>query len=324
MTLLAAALALDASYKFSPSTKVEYRVKVAYDGFLPLLGGNEGKAVVDLLVKVEGLEPKTWQRAACELTEFGMTFNDAKIPLGIEDAKPFFPRTTVSVDKFGTVQESDAPNLKVPVRLPGLDVQRFPDVTFLPVTLPSGGLVVGRPWTFQKAFSGSPMHYECAVVRLDGQVATISLKVRQNWSGFENEAVEEVGSVAEAVSRTETQTIGSGTVVFDSGRGLVSSLRLVSNSETKVTDIKSGKVTVRKLASEVSSDLVAPVPRTVVAPPRAGLWGVVDRAVKTGRGMWETGSAWVSTARLFLVYGLRTLPGIGGLLPQIPWLGGGR
>ena len=41
------------------------------------------------------------------------------------------------------MHESDAPNVKLPVRLPGLDVKRFPDITYVPIQFPDRELKTG-------------------------------------------------------------------------------------------------------------------------------------------------------------------------------------
>ena len=150
MTGLAAALVLaPAAYKFDAGALHTYKVNVQFEGYLPVLGGNEGIVDVKMGVKVEGLKPEGEAlRAASELTAFELNFNEVPLPLTLENAVEYFPRTTIQATPLCKILKSDAPNIALPVRLPGLDVKRFPDITYMPLELPAGGLEAGNSWTF--------------------------------------------------------------------------------------------------------------------------------------------------------------------------------
>ena len=161
-----------------PLAPMNYDLRVVFTGMIPILGGNEGEADVRLGVQVQGLGVKdNVAKATSELTSAKLIFNGGTLPLTLDNVKDFFPKTTVEFSPQGKILKSDAPDVDLPVRLPGLDVKRFPDITYLPVEFPNKELAIGDKWSFEKSFAGSPVTYECELTKLDEKTATISLKV---------------------------------------------------------------------------------------------------------------------------------------------------
>jgi hypothetical protein len=128
LSLLALATITPVAYRFPLDRPLQYDVQVVFEGYIPLLGGQEGKVEVNLGVKVQGLAPDSdaKPRAASELNAFKILFNGADLTaIGLDSAKAYFPKTTVSLTPEGRVLKTDAPDVEIPVRLPGLDVKRF-------------------------------------------------------------------------------------------------------------------------------------------------------------------------------------------------------
>ncbi|MBX3112943.1 MAG: hypothetical protein KF836_00100 [Fimbriimonadaceae bacterium] len=329
LTLVAASAMAMGVYQFDATTKLDYDVAVVFNGFLPLLGGNEGKAEVNMGVRVVGLSKEAGSlRASSELTAFDIKFNGAKLPLDIESAKGYFPKTTVSMTPGGKVLKSDAPNIMLPVRLPGLDVKRFPDITYLPIELDGNELKLGGKWEFSRIFGDSPMQYSCTVSEMKGDLATIAVTVKQEYEVLEDESLEVVKSEKDAVSRVKTVLNGSGTVVFDAAKGAARTVAMKNSSVSTVTSISDGSKTERKLDSTLNVKLkgiadpaVKPAANTTkpATPPtlidQAGnLW---NSAVKAGQNAWQTGAGYVSLARMAFGMFAAQIPGLQPFLKQI-------
>jgi len=131
--ILAAALSLalldpvTPSYDFPASPPETYQVQLKFQGFIPLLGGQEGTAEVDFSMAVNGVAAGSdgMPRVAGSLTSFKALFNDAELPVKLEDAQNYFPKTTITMTPQGKVLSTDAPDVPVPVKLPGMDVKRL-------------------------------------------------------------------------------------------------------------------------------------------------------------------------------------------------------
>ncbi len=178
MTLLALGLLLTpAEYRFEPKTDLTYDVKVSFDGFLPLLGGNEGKADVIMVVRVKGQAAEGSElKATNEINSCEILFNGARLPLSLENVIDYFPKTTIQVTPQGKITKNDAPNRNLPVRLPGLDVRRFPDITYVPIEFPAEGITEGKSWTFSKVFGESELTYTCTLTAIRNDRALLNVK----------------------------------------------------------------------------------------------------------------------------------------------------
>ncbi|MBL8067623.1 MAG: hypothetical protein JNM28_04175 [Armatimonadetes bacterium] len=311
------------AYQFTPATKLDYDVNVVFDGFLPLMGGNEGVADVKFGVQVNGLEPKDGGlRSTIELTAFELSFNGGKIPmLDVESARAYFPKAEVLSTAQGKVLKNSAPEVSLPVRLPGLDVRRFPDITYLPVEFDPKGLEVGSTWSFDRMFGDTPMHYECVAVKETGGTLTeISVKVSQDYEVLEDETLEIVPELKGATSRVKTTLRGTGTVLFDTKRGAAVKVDMANSSTSVVTDIKSGKQSTRKLDSKLSVKLKgfempgagsAAAPATGPTTPIQTVAGWFQGAWNAGQDLWNQGVGYATLARMAMGVFLSQIPGGG-------------
>jgi len=320
ISLVAAAAIASGAYQFDATTKLDYDVNVVFEGFLPLLGGNEGVADVKMGVRVNGLAPDDLGiRSASELTAFEISFNGGKLPLDVESAKVYFPKTTVTSTKLGKVLKSNAPELNLPVRLPGLDVRRFPDITYLPVELSGKDLKAGENWKFDRLFGDAPMNYDCTVSSVDNSgLVSIAVKVRQEYEVWEDETLEVVQEEKGATARVKTILDGSGTVVFDSVKGVSVAADMKNATTSDVRDLKSGKSTTRKLNSTLKVRLKGVELKSsgVVASVPAKQGTLLDQSVgffknvwDSGKDLWSQGVGYAMLLRATLGFFLHQVPG---------------
>lgn len=323
LTVLASAALAPYAYGFAQKSEWNYQVNVTFDGFLPILGGNEGKAEVAMGVKVDGLGADgDNQKASNEMTDFALSFNGSKLPLTLENAQDYFPKTTVTITPQGKIVKNDAPDKQLPVKLPGLDVKRFPDITYLPVELPADGKVEsGTKWTFTKSFGGSDIDYTCRVDKVEGDLATISVKVHQIYTVLENEALEVVKDKNDAVAEVTTELDGKGTVIFDSKRGIVTSVDMANQSVSTGKNFEEKMDIYRKLDSTLKVRLVDKKAAPAVSSGGSGgsggggfsaqLQSFWSTAVKTGQKMWLSAADWVAMVKIALGLAWKKFPGIG-------------
>lgn len=259
LSLLLSSLLVPISYGFTPGVKATYDVEVIFNGYIPIFGGQEGKVEVSMSVDVEGLAPDAEKRAraASEIKAFGVVFNGSKLPLGLDAVQSFFPRTTVSLSAEGKVLKTDAPDLSLPVRLPGLDVKRFPDITYLPIEFPSEGIEEGKAFTFKKQFGDSNALYTVTPISIKEDSVELDVKMAQTYTVLEDAGLNVVKDEKEAVSRVSTELSGAGKVVFDRKRGMAGSILIDTTAVSKVTTIKTKETTERKLATTLKVKLKA-------------------------------------------------------------------
>jgi len=127
MIALLAALALTpVSYNLAGKT-VNYDLALGFDGFVPILGGNIAKVNVNvgLVVKGQGADAAGNPMAVCDVSSLKVVYNDAVLPFNEDNVRKFFPNTATFTPQ-GKVLKDDAPQIDLPIQLPGLDVKRFP------------------------------------------------------------------------------------------------------------------------------------------------------------------------------------------------------
>ena len=331
MTLLALGILLTpAEYRFEPKTDLTYDVKVSFDGFLSLLGGNEGKADVIMVVRVKGLAPEAGEvRATNEISACEILFNGAKLPLTLDNVIDYFPKTTVSATAQGKITKNDAPNRNLPVRLPGLDVRRFPDITYLPIEFPADGISEGKSWTFSKVFGESELTYTCTPTAIRNDRALIGVKVRQEYEVLEDEGLEVVKREDDAVARVKTVMTGDGEVIFDLKQGIAAKVRMTNDAVSTAVNLKSNKATVRKLKTDFAVslkgyDFGATVAAAKPAPKDESWLGTAKgwfaSAAETVTGWWQSGKGYATLLYLAFASSSQIVPGLGGAMGQ--WLEG--
>ncbi len=299
--VVAIVLATQVVYKWSPTLNVDYDVNVKMDGFLPILGGNEGVAEVTLGLRVKGaVTTDTNLKATSELTSAVIKFNDAELPLGLKDVVSYFPKASVVFSPLGEIISNDAPDKKPPVKLPGLDVKRLPDISFLAMQFPAAGVSVGDTWSFDKSFDNSVVHYDCTAVAVDKEKVSVDVKVKQDQEYDETETLEVAKDPKDATGHVKTVLTGGGKVDFDPVLGVVRSVEMDSQAVTTVKDIKTGATKERHLKQvlRVKEKGLAPAQATTATNKSwwdsARVWGQ-EMAVK-GAFYWRALQAWLAGA----------------------------
>ena len=264
MTFVAAALlVVPLQYGFEPGFQVKYDSEIQFEGFIPIFGGQEdASVVVSMVVNVEGLQPENGAplRAASEIIGFKVMFGPAALPFDATDVQDYFPRTTIGLTPDGKIVKSDAPDVSFPVRLPGLDVKRFPDITYVPIQFPTDGATVGQEWSFKKPFGESDMLYSCRLMKVTDGIAKIAVQIEQEYEVLENAALEVVKDEADAERRVKTTIGGAGVVYFDTRAGMVQEVLMVNEATSVATSLIDGEVTERVLMTTFSLKLHVPVP----------------------------------------------------------------
>ncbi len=137
-SLLVAALT-PLTYRFDPGSVADYAITTGFSGFLPIFGGREGTAEIRLSVNLAGVAPSVegHPQFDMDLTDAQVSLDGTTLPFTLDNVKGFFPKSTFTVSPFGRQLATTAPAIELPIRLPGLDVQRFPELSFLAVEFPS-------------------------------------------------------------------------------------------------------------------------------------------------------------------------------------------
>lgn len=326
LATLAALTLVPVAYGFGPTTKLSYSVSVHFDGYIPILGGQEGKVDVKMPITVLGkaLDGEN-QQAVGEITDFKIVFNGAPLPFTLENVKEYFPKNTVSFTPAGKIVKNDAPNIDIPVKLPGLDPKRFPDITYLPVEFPVDGLSEGQTWSYKKAFGNSDVNYTCKALSIKEDKITIEMQLAQTYDGFEDESKNPVKDEKDAISKVVTTVTGKGTAVFDLKRCVVESFKATADALSQVTDLETKKTSDRKLVTVMDVQLqtgAAGKTDPAESPPqqpKSGVAGWVDRILGSvkdqGPGWLEKAKGWIS----MLEIGMKSLPSMMPL-PVDDWI----
>ncbi|HVT11022.1 MAG TPA: hypothetical protein VHE55_02040 [Fimbriimonadaceae bacterium] len=250
LTLLAAATVVKLAYSFPVDVKRTYDVKTTFEGYVPLLSGIEGKVEVNLVMAAQGEKPD-----ADGNTQVLGTLEDIKLLLNgevmsivtLDMVKPYFPPTTISISPVGETLRTNAPDLPFPVKLPGLDIKRIPDITYLPVQLPPDGAEEGKSYTFKRAFGDSDMTYTATPTKVTDDAVDLDVTIAQNYDVLESDSNEVVKDKKDAASTVHTTLTGKGTATFDRHLGIFTNVAIDSSAHSVVTDIETKKETTRDL-----------------------------------------------------------------------------
>lgn len=286
LSALAAAALIPIAYSFPAGSSNDYFVRVGFDGFLPLMGGREGKVQVDMTVSVQGLtQPSGAPKASSDITAFKLLFNGSEFPMALEGVKSYFPKTTIGLTPEGHVTSTDAPDTPLPVRLPGLDAKRFPDVTYVPIEFPVGGIEEGKSWTYKKPFGESEVTYTITPLHIDEKTVDLKVDLTQHYDTLEDSALAVVTDAAQASSQVSTDVAGHGTAVFDREKGLVRTLDLKADATSEVTDLKSKAKSTRKLSTSVDVSLGKPLDASGSAGGGSGLLNLLQNKLPQSRAV---------------------------------------
>lgn len=225
--------------------KVDF--SATFEGFIPILGGQEGKAEVNLGLEVTGLpgaEPgKSLVRTKIVRAE--LKFNRGLIPLSLDSIAGFFPDAPVEISERGVCRLQGEAKPAPPFRLPGLDVNRLAELVFVPIEFPAKET---PQWTFWRMMGGAQQE---TLAQPEGE--RILLEQSQESKYLENEALEVVTDTKDAVASVTTKAVGKGWVKFDPKAGFVTASEVTTTSVSMVKPLDGSKTTERKLKSVMKS-----------------------------------------------------------------------
>lgn len=309
-TIIAASL-LTPTYFFEPGKTQVYDLSATFNGFLPLMGGQESKIVANFGMKVSGETPnkELKPRASVDLTSFSATLDGTVLPFTIDNVRAYFPKTTLSYSPGGKVLSTNAPDLVLPIRLPGLDAKHLPELVVLPVEFPENGVDTGQSWAFEKQLGDGIAKFSVTVDGVQGDELSATLTATQDFEYLEDEALQVPKDPKEAVSKVHTILKGNGKVVFRLKERSLKSYFLKGLATSEVTPIKGGASATRKLEIELK------VARTTEAKQVA-----VERV-----RVEEQPAPWLSKLRLMANMASKAVTNsVSGLLAQIVALFGTR
>jgi hypothetical protein len=233
-------------YGLMAGASATYQLNIAFDGWLPLLGGRDTKATILMEVKVAGLEgTPTHLKAVSEILAFSMTVDGNQLPFTASNVQRFFPKTTVAFEPNGRVIESDAPKLKLPVRMPGLDSQRFPEITYLPLELPKSRIEDGSVYEFERKFNDFPVRYRVTQDSSEAGIVQFKINLAQTGIRFEGADGSDVPPEIPEATQFNFTVEGDGTASFDQSSKLFTRVDLVA----KQVEIRESDKQVRRLTT---------------------------------------------------------------------------
>jgi hypothetical protein len=256
LNLLVLAAITPISYNFPVGVKRAYEMQVGFDGYIPLMGGRQAKVQVDMSLDVQGLAPddKGRPQAVSDLTAVKILFNGTAMPFDLQNVKTYFPKTTVSISPGGRVLKSDAPDILLPARLPGLDAKRFPDITYVPLEFPEGGIELGKEWSFKRTIAGADATYTVKPSKITDQAVDLDVKIDQTSEAFED-ANHNPSKEADGAFKVTTTLTGKGQATFDRALGVVSLFTGQTTAVSSVVDLKNKKAAERRLLTTVRVQL---------------------------------------------------------------------
>lgn len=237
-----AALVLGHTYGFKENQVERFKVKIELEGWIPLFGGRQGTSVVDMVVeaRVKGIAADGTISMESEVIEMNASAFGAKLPLNSNNIGQFFPKAVAEFSPIGKVIKNSAPEIKMPVQLPGLDSKRLPEISYLPIQMGED------KYEFTRAFNGNPMNY---VVLADGKKFEFALA--QKSSGFED-AYGNPTEEADAKAKVTTILMGEGDAEFNPQNGFFDKVSVKTTATSDVLSLSGRPATKRTLVTKLT------------------------------------------------------------------------
>lgn len=233
-----------------PSGFQMYSVDMAFEGFIPILGGQEGKAELHLGLKVSNEPPKNGHLVvSTELTEAKLLWNGAELPIEFSDFKDFLPKSTTELFPNGKFVSTTAPIKDIPFKLPGLDATRMAELSAFPIEFPTKEIATREQWTFVRVLGGSEITTTAMLGVVTDSTATVSFTTSQKYEVMENAAVEVVTDPADAENKVSTISTGTGKMQFNREHSVLDYYELKAQTTSTVTPITGGETSTRKMSS---------------------------------------------------------------------------
>jgi hypothetical protein len=245
------------SYDFPVGSETKFNVKVQFDGYLPLFGGKVGKADVDMIVRALGVESKKsdLQSVDSEITELKAVAFGSTLPLNKNNIGQFFPRAIAVIEMNGEVKKNDAPEVNMPVKLPGLDSRRLPEISYVPLVIDAAAAASGKSYEFKRTFNGSVMTYKVTPGKMDESKEDFTIEINQESESFEDAYGNPlIGEAVRSVAKSYLKTIltGKGTATFNFAKRMFDKVVVETTGDTVVTNIKTGKTSKRSLKTTLT------------------------------------------------------------------------
>lgn len=231
---------LPLAFAYALSAPADYQLKIIFDGYLPIFGGMQQKAQVELSLRVTPETADGALKAKTALKNLTLSLLDQTtgkfepFNIGLSAVKEYFPDSTITYLASGEVKSTTAPAFNLPVRLPGLHTQHLPEVTFLPLVFPASGCEPGKPFTFERKFGESLVTTTATYAGKETKGEQFDLSVTQTYQTLEDEFKNPVSDKAKAKTEVRTKVTGTGTVWFSGPNGSVVRSKLVAKAISTV------------------------------------------------------------------------------------------
>lgn len=233
-----------------PSTPQAYDIRVDFDGYLPVLGGIEQKARLEFSIE---LQQKAAGKGFLRLGSFDLSVMDeqgtgyVRLPLSLDSAKEYFPDTNLDFTPLGKILKTDAPDLELPIKLPGLHTRHMPELTVFLLEFPEGGVRPDVPFAFVRNLGGSKVRYE-VVHKGRGELGErFDLKVTQDYETWEDENRNPILGKEGARFRVVTHVEGTGAVYMTGPSGRIRQANVTADARSVVYSLEGQKAGDRRL-----------------------------------------------------------------------------
>lgn len=232
------------AYAFVLGNPVSFDVNVAFEGWIPIFGGREGKATVNLTVVAKALGPNEIESyiPKIDAEAFGV-----QLPLNSTNVDQFFPKAVAEFDATGAVTKNSAPSIKMPAKLPGLDSQRLPEISFLPLALPKTDIKEGESYSFSRTYSGQEFKYTATLVKQNDSGADLVIKLISTRDGFEDAYGNTLETPKGAKRKSRSDLTGTGSAHFSKTLGSFDKVEVETTETTTTEPLAGGKQAVKRL-----------------------------------------------------------------------------
>lgn len=134
----------------------------------------------------------------------------------------------------------------MPVKLPGLDSQRLPEISYVPVVLNLDAMSKGGSYEFERTFNHAPIRYKVTAATPGSVGIKLAIEVSQDTDGFED-AYGNPAEESAAKSKLSTHLVGTGSAIWNIAKAKFDIVTVETNAETTVTVLKTGKKSTRNL-----------------------------------------------------------------------------
>lgn len=232
------------AYSFVVGQPVSFDVNVRFEGWIPLFGGREGKANVNMTVVANAIRDGEVESSISKIDAeaFGVV-----LPLNSNNVDQFFPKATAVFDASGVVTKNTAPAIKMPAKLPGLDSQRLPEISYLPLALPRKELAKGESYTFTRSYGGQDFKYTATLTDNSETAADFKIQISSQRDGFEDAYGNAAETEKGAKKKTRALLDGTGVAHFSKTLGSFDTVEVTTTEVTTAAPISGGKETSKTL-----------------------------------------------------------------------------